>query len=150
MPIDPFRKNGFKPSNGGAAKPRAKKVSVSKSDIETMLDSYITTALWSSTDNSNDSGGDPLDDNYGPDDLTKKAFMEMRKDVTAFARENAALIGDRWARAGHDFWLTHNGHGAGFWDGDWPEPAGSVLTKNSKPYGSVDLYVGDDKKIHSS
>lgn len=22
------------------------------------------------------------------------------------------------AQAGHDFWLTRNGHGAGFWDGD--------------------------------
>jgi|TARA_R110000744_G_scaffold366338_1_gene475354 hypothetical protein len=22
-------------------------------------------------------------------------------------------------RIGHDFWLTRNGHGAGFWDGDW-------------------------------
>jgi hypothetical protein len=24
-------------------------------------------------------------------------------------------------RFGHDFWLTRQGHGAGFWDGDWPE-----------------------------
>ena len=24
--------------------------------------------------------------------------------------------------AGHDFWLTRNGHGAGFWDGDWIAP----------------------------
>ena len=22
-------------------------------------------------------------------------------------------------RIGHDFWLTRNGHGAGFWDGGW-------------------------------
>jgi len=35
------------------------------------------------------------------------------------------------AQAGHDFWLTRNGHGAGFWDGDWPE-TGDALTEASK------------------
>lgn len=30
---------------------------------------------------------------------------------------------------GHDLWLTRNGHGAGFWDGDWDENIGDVMTK---------------------
>ncbi len=50
--------------------------------------------------------------------------------------------------AGHDFWLTRNRHGAGFWDGDYPEPAASQLTKASHNYGEVSLYVGDDNLIH--
>lgn len=53
------------------------------------------------------------------------------------------------ALAGHDFWLTRSGHGAGFWDGDWPEPAASTLDKASKEFGNVDLYVGDDGQIHA-
>ena len=51
--------------------------------------------------------------------------------------------------AGHDFWLTRCGHGAGFWDGDRPEPAATVLTKASKAYGEVDLYIGDDGKVYA-
>ena len=47
-------------------------------------------------------------------------------------------------------WLTRNGHGAGFWDGDWPEPVASRLTKSAKRFGSFDLYVGDDGKVHGS
>ncbi len=53
------------------------------------------------------------------------------------------------AQAGHDFWLTRNGQGAGFWDGDWPKAAGKRLTKSSKTFGETTLYVGDDGKIHS-
>jgi hypothetical protein len=48
-------------------------------------------------------------------------------------------------QGGHDFWLTRNGHGAGFWDGDWPEEVGKRLTEASKKYGEVYLYVQDGK-----
>ena len=37
------------------------------------------------------------------------------------------LIEGREEEAGHDLWLTAVGHGAGFWDGDWPEH-GEYLT----------------------
>jgi len=43
--------------------------------------------------------------------------------------------------------MTRNGHGAGFWDGDWPDD-GDRLTKASEAYGTFDLYVGDDGEIH--
>lgn len=32
-----------------------------------------------------------------------------------------------WARAGHDLWLTRNGHGTGFWDR--PEVYGDALAQ---------------------
>jgi hypothetical protein len=50
--------------------------------------------------------------------------------------------------AGHDFWLTRCGHGSGFWDGDWKEPAASKLTDAAHAYGNADLYVGDDGRIY--
>jgi len=53
-------------------------------------------------------------------------------------------------KAGHDFWLTRNGHGAGFWDGDWQEPAGAELSKASKAFGEINLYVSDDGKLYLS
>jgi hypothetical protein len=53
-------------------------------------------------------------------------------------------------RAGNDFWLTHNGHGAGFWDGDLPDEIGDALTKASEKYREIDLYVGDDGMIYGN
>jgi hypothetical protein len=50
--------------------------------------------------------------------------------------------------AGHDFWLTRNGHGAGFWDGDWTEPAATILTNAAKAFDECNLYLGDDQAIH--
>lgn len=129
-------------------------------DVDAMLRSYVETALWSSTDNADESGGEPLDRNYGPDDVHPDTLAEMRADCEAFLKDNASDVASWEApagrdgrpehAAGHDFWLTRNGHGAGFWDGDWEEGAGKRLTEASKPYGSFYLYIGDDGKIHGS
>lgn len=113
---------------------------------------YLETALWSSTDNADDSGGSPLDENYSIDDIAPDALAQMLKDCDNFQEENAALLakaGDD-SQNGHDFWLTRNGHGAGFWDRGYPSKVGDGLSKSCKAYGSVDLYVGDDGLIHSS
>jgi hypothetical protein len=50
--------------------------------------------------------------------------------------------------AGHDFWLTRERHGAGFWDGDWTH--GDELTKIAHSFGSGGdcMYVDADGKIH--
>lgn len=114
---------------------------------------FLGTALWSSTDESRDDGGDPLDDNYGVDDFEKEALEKLAADCARFQEENAADLEAGYesiphddtpeSRAGHDFWLTRNGHGAGFWDGDWPEPQATRLTDASKRFGEVNLYVQD-------
>lgn len=54
-------------------------------------------------------------------------------------------------QAGHDFWLTRNGHGAGLWEEcDWPHPYGPLLDKGAKGMGPVDLYYDeDDGMIHA-
>ena len=44
-------------------------------------------------------------------------------------------IGDLTDLAGHDFWLTRNGHGAGFWDGDYPESEETILTDAARTFG---------------
>lgn len=102
--------------------------------------SYVATALWSSNDESDESGGNPLDQNYDIDDIADETLAQMQADCHAFYEA---------AMAGHDFWLTRCGHGAGFWDGDWPEPAATALDNASKEFGNVDLYVGDDGQIYA-
>lgn len=48
----------------------------------------------------------------------------------------------------HDFWLTRNRHGAGFWDGDYEKADGEKLTELAHSFGEINLYVGDDGKIY--
>ena len=47
----------------------------------------------------------------------------------------------------HDFWLTRNGHGAGFWAGDYGN--GEVLTEIAHAFGNVETYEGDDHLLYS-
>jgi len=110
---------------------------------------YIETALWSSNDESTESGGKPLDANYGLSDLTVATLDGMIKDCAKFQRDNAELLaqaGDD-GQNGHDFWLTRNGHGAGFWDRGYGE-VGEKLTKAAKAYREVYLSVSGGE-IHS-
>ena len=121
---------------------------------DTFLDAYIACALWSSNDESTDDGGNPMDRNYGSEDISPETMTAMRANCAKFETENNDKLidanGDLWpSMAGHDFWLTRNGHGAGFWDGDWPKH-GDALTEASKAFGECNLYVGDDGLIYHS
>ena len=111
--------------------------------------SYLETALWSSTDDD----GNPLDDTYGVEDIapeTKQEAQQQLNDFFEYINELFLLNEARKYRddnhIAHDFWLTRNGHGAGFWDGAYGD-IGDQLTAAAKSFGSVDLYVGDDNQI---
>jgi len=107
------------------------------------LDGYLEAALWSSYDNSDDSGGEPLDRNYSLDDFTKEALRKAKKDCDAFVKDNQSDLNETGAsdsRNGHDFWLTREGHGAGFWDRGYGA-IGERLTKAAEVYGDANIYV---------
>lgn len=109
------------------------------------ITAYIECALWSTCD-FNEEG--PLDENYGPDDLAPSAYQELANDVLSFLQENESDLADMDpTQIGHDFWLTRNRHGAGFWDRGLGK-LGDDLTEAAHAYGSCDLYVGDDKKVY--
>ena len=107
---------------------------------------YIDCALWSSMDDN----GTPLDDNHDATDLAPETLERMKADCALFKVQYWESICGDLSSAGHDFWLTRNGHGAGFWDGDWPEDVGENLTEACRLWGEVDLYLGDDGKIYAS
>ena len=117
--------------------------------MDKFTSAYIEAALWSSMDESDEQGGEPLDANYGIDDISPETLASILDDCKAFQQDHAEDIDSELERAGHDFWLTRNGHGAGFFDGDWGDDIGHRLTEASELYGSVDLYVGDDGLIYS-
>jgi hypothetical protein len=109
---------------------------------------HIEAALWITNDESDETGGVPLDMNYSIDDLAPETLEKFADDCKRFQEENAADIDSNDEQAGHDFWMTRNGHGCGFWDGDWEEEAGERLTAASEKFGEVWLYVGDNGLIY--
>lgn len=111
---------------------------------------YIECALWSSMDESDERGGDPLDRNYTADDLTVQARAQMEKDCRDFIDMVRATLEESKlsaSQAGHNFWLTRNRHGTGFWDRGLGV-VGTKLTELAHSFGEVDLYVGDDGRIY--
>lgn len=123
-------------------------MTLSIDDLDTFERAYLECALWSSTDQIDDSGGEPLDANYTIEDIHPASLASMLEDCRDFRNaQEQLLVNLDAAQCGHDFWLTRNGHGAGFWDRGHGK-VGELLTEACKPYGSCDLYVGDDDLIH--
>jgi hypothetical protein len=131
--------------------------------IDVMTLHYVICALWSSNDESDESGGNPMDNNYSVSDLSHEAWAQVRSDCADFIASNGQTIdalpdsygahpdcGDdfpKYAAAGHDFWLTRNGHGTGFWDRGLDE-VGDRLADAAEVYGGIDPYIGDDGQIY--
>ena len=82
------------------------------------------------------------------EDFHPDAIQQARNDCSRFEEMAEPWIMGEYERAASDFWLTRNGHGAGFWDGGWPEPHGTELTNISKQFPTCHGYIGDDGKIH--
>lgn len=109
------------------------------------LEAYITTALWTS----DDEDGSPLDEFSNAGDISGELMDKMIEDCAAFLA-HAELPDKLLPQAGHDFWLTRNGHGTGFWDRPeiYGEEKSQELSDLAEKFGSSDLYVGDDGRIY--
>ncbi len=126
----------------------AGKTPTSKNSLyaEEMLQQYMETALWSSTDEDDM----PLDRGHSTDDISGKTKKEMLADCQAFYDQNKAILDDHWPadQAGHEFWLTRNGHGSGFYDSSYgTDESREALTEACKKFREVNLYV-QRGKIH--
>ena len=109
---------------------------------------YIEALFWLLTDDD----GHSLD-YLGLHDLSAEALSAIRDDCAGFQRTAAGLLeGSDSRQAGHDYWLTRNHHGAGYWDRDasvYPnDPQGKGLTRLAHAEGESNAYVGDDGKVY--
>lgn len=128
--------------------------------IDTMTHHYAIAALWSSlnwdwinayeNDEETDYTGEHLDADFEIADIDADTYRGMREDCARFVKTAGdELIGDMSPdQCGHDFWLTRNGHGVGFWDRGLGE-RGDRLSAIARPFGGADLEVGDDGRIHA-
>jgi hypothetical protein len=110
-----------------------------------MVDHYLYSALWSSTDENDDS----LDSNYSIDDVEINFYYDSLKDCLAFLIMGDEILNQypevSTDQIGHDFWLTRNHHGAGFWDrGEYTVEHGEQLTEISQKFKELNLFVNDD------
>lgn len=140
-------------------------------DMDNFLRQYIETALWSTLDTSRDDEGNVitdgewdgnnahLDDTYSFEHLSDRLREHMQSECEAFVNANredieyviANLTGYDETDAAHDFWLTREHHGAGFWDryhgrDDDLRAALNRLTEASQAFGSGsdDLWPNGD------
>lgn len=116
--------------------------------LDAFTTAYIEAILFSENDESTPSGGEPLNKNYSAEDIAPEAMVKIKEDCEKFQKDNASILDPlpqkEIRRAGHDFWLTRNHHGAGFWDGDWPEH-GEALTASARQYIQLDIYLHEGK-----
>lgn len=120
-------------------------------EFDRLVDGFITTLLWSEREISDDGSEGESFEGYDVSDIVKAGIVEIYSECLEFFKEANGIVfdmiehgtsgfrGEPWSQVGHDFCLTRNGHGAGFWDGHWGE-AGRALTDLSKPYGTIGLY----------
>ena len=110
---------------------------------------YERCALWSSIDEE----GVPLDDErYEYAQWSEAQHRQNLADVSDFLTSNIEhvrayieVLGVDFGQVGHDFWLTRNRHGAGFWDRGAAGPAVDALVESSDAWGGVDLFITNNE-----
>ena len=129
-----------------------------------MKQDYITALLWSSYHYEN---GDDIPFDEIDTELSKELDDKITSECSAFYERAEKLLARYWnqenknstmwdynhptdQQIGHDFALTRNGHGAGFWDRPeiYGERCADLLTTLSNRYGESNIYLGDDGLIY--
>jgi hypothetical protein len=117
---------------------------------QSFVEQYLLTALWSSNDTDPNTGEDVSLDNYVFSDECKRILSEF---ATEFFQKHYQLISDfseeekvDVATTGHKLWLSHNGHGAGFFD--YNGESAKKLQELSNTLKQFDLYIGDDGLVY--
>jgi hypothetical protein len=120
-------------------------------DAMEMRDGYLNAALWTATD---PDSGEPLDRQFDVGDFDEDSAAKALSVCGAFAHANAALLEAQdldanmdSAQAGHDLWLTRNGHGAGFWEEEWGAGA-PALKAATGGLGEAYVMVGEGDSGH--
>jgi hypothetical protein len=117
--------------------------------LDAFTRAYLICALW--TDDPEPGSGEWNEHgDYTIANLASEALEQAIEDCAAFRERMAAQLeqaGDD-AQNGHDFWLTRNGHGAGFWDRGYPDAIGDALTAAAQTFGEASVILGDSGRLY--
>lgn len=125
------------------------------------VQAYLTAALWTEEEQLLNqwrefhARNDLSDPEEGPSEpyieqelIAPKTLKQAQEDCAAFKELAGDLLnGIDEEQAGHDFWLTRNRHGAGFWDRDLGE-VGEKLSEIAKSFGERAAIFGNDGYIY--
>jgi hypothetical protein len=136
------------------------------------LQQLAVTLLWSETDNSTPEGGEPFDRNYAVEDIDKDSLDKLHQRFQAFVSKAEAEItklkGSDWSSVDdfytgsgtggfhleHDYIMTVNGHGCGYWErSDWEPEVGKILTDLARQEKEIHCFTnhidhGQDGKVY--
>lgn len=110
-----------------------------KHQCDAFTRAYIECALRTTIDPADNSNWPVTLDFVGWDieNVPYSLYASMVEDCAQFQRDNAELliqVGDD-EQNGHDFWLTREGHGSGFWGRGYGD-VGRLLSEAAKAWGS--------------
>ena len=127
------------------------------------LQQLAATLLGSETDDSDPSGGKPLDANFTVSDFDKESLSKLYQRFQAFVSKAEAEItkikGSDWSSIDdfhtgsgfggfhleHDYIMTVNGHGCGFREKhDWEPEVGKILTKLAKADSEIHCFIDEN------
>ena len=115
----------------------------------------LETLLWSSIVYTSENCEGETADQFEPSqDLIDRVDSEFTKFEEMFEDkmpnfdpvDDCKRECDEFEQLEHDFILTVNGHGAGFWDGDWK--SGDKLTELCEGFREIEVYLGDDNLLY--
>lgn len=96
----------------------------------------------------------PSDSEFAPEAVFEafevcSEFLKNNRDLLEQAHDNHDYS---FRQAGHDLWLTRNGHGAGFWDRGLDteinqKELGELLSDACKTLGSRSVYLNEDDNL---
>lgn len=117
--------------------------------LDAFTRAYIEAVYFTDTGDSEQPSGE-LEMSADAIERAKADCDAFRTVANEYLAEACEREGYSEARAGHDFWLTRNGHGAGFWDRDELDEGelGQKLATIAQTCGQTGIYAGDDGLLH--
>ena len=122
-------------------------------DLSAFTQGYVNAIMFTECHCDNEELEHKTFEDFAPATITK-----IIEDCAGFELLNKGLLNAAYLedysynpeRAGHDFWLTRNGHGAGFWDrglGDIGKKLSAACGWRTR-YPELHLYANDDGKLY--
>jgi len=125
-------------------------IKASSSVPQQAIDAYKEAVIWT---NEEMWKRDDPEASFDFSDFSPGALQTIQEDLGKFYSENSEDIemfkkehGVDDSQVAHSFWLTREGHGAGFIDFD--SEYADRLSEASGVFGEADAYVGDDGQIY--
>lgn len=131
-----------------------------KFTLDDFTEHYLIAALWTEEERLKEESGDD-NRHFELIDFHPDAIARAVKECTDFQTAWPELLAAAYelypphpdaptpqCSAGHDFWLTRNGHGVGFWDRGFGRALGEELTDACRAVKEIHLELGDDNSLH--